>query len=89
MSNSVQQAYCRQWRIAVAALFFVLLIGGRGNIFAQTDTEHEAEKTLRDLKIDITPDPNHDVPEIYKAPPKIIKQTVGGTEEFKLFYYLT
>ena len=87
MSNSVQQAYCRQWRIAVAALFFVLLIGGRGNIFAQTDTEHEAEKTLRDLKIDITPDPNHDVPEIYKAPPKIIKQTVGGTEEFKLFYF--
>jgi len=65
----------------------MLLIGGRGNIFAQTDTEHEAERTLRDLKIDITPDPNTAMPEIYKAPPKIIKQTVGGTDEWKLFYF--
>jgi type II secretory pathway component GspD/PulD (secretin) len=87
MSNSRQQVSCRQWLIAAVAIFFVLLIGGRGNIFAQTDTEHEAERTLRDLKIDITPDPNLDVPEIYKTPPKIIKQMVGGTEEFKLFYF--
>jgi type II secretory pathway component GspD/PulD (secretin) len=87
MSNSRQQVSCRQWLIAAVALFFVLLIGGRGNIFAQTDTEHEAERTLRDLKIDITPDPNVAMPEIYKTPPKIIKQTVGGAEEFKLFYF--
>jgi type II secretory pathway component GspD/PulD (secretin) len=87
MSNSRQQVSCRQWLIAAVAIFFVLLIGGRGNIFAQTDTEHEAERTLRDLKIDITPDPNLDVPEIYKTPPKIVKQMVGGTEEFKLFYF--
>ena len=87
MSNSRQQVSCRQRLIAVAALFILLLIGGWGSIFAQTDTEHEAEQTLRDLKIDITPDPNTTMPEIYKVPPKIVKQTVGGAEEWKLFYF--
>ncbi|MHC4438951.1 MAG: hypothetical protein ACYS3S_16445, partial [Planctomycetota bacterium] len=87
MSNSSQQVSCRQWLIAVAVLFFLLLIGGRRNIFAQTDTEHEAERTLRDLKIDTTPDPNVPVPEIYQAPPKISEQIVGGKPEWKLFYF--
>ena len=87
MSNSRQQVSCRQWLIAVAAFFIMLLIAGRGSIFAQTNTEHEAEQTLRNLKIDITPDPNAAMPEIYKVPPKIVKQTVGGAEEFKLFYF--
>jgi type II secretory pathway component GspD/PulD (secretin) len=87
MSNSRQQVSRKQRLIAVAVVFIVLLIEGRGNIFAQTDTEHEAERTLRDLKIDITPDPNAAMPEIYKTPPQIIKQTVGGAEEFKLFYF--
>ena len=68
-------------------VIIMLLIGGRGNLSAQTDTEHEAEQTLRDLKIDITPDPNAAVPEMYKVPPKILKQTVGGADEYKLFYY--
>jgi type II secretory pathway component GspD/PulD (secretin) len=87
MSNSRQQAYCKQWLIAAAALFVVLLIGGQRNIYALIDTEHEAERTLRDLKIDVTPDPNAAMPEIYKTPPQIIKQTVGGAEEYKLFYF--
>jgi len=87
MSNSRQQVSCRQWLTAAVALFLVLLIGGRGSIFAQTDTESEAERTLRDLKIDITSDPNSVMPEIYKTPPKILKQTVGGAEEWKLFYF--
>ncbi|MGB2863446.1 MAG: hypothetical protein WBC05_08990 [Sedimentisphaerales bacterium] len=87
MSNSRQKVGCRQWLIAVAALFIVLLIGGWGSISAQTDTEHEAEQTLRDLKIDVTPDPNAAVPGVNKVPPKIVMQTVGGTEEWKLFYY--
>lgn len=69
------------------ALFFMLLIGGKSDIFAQTDTEREAEQTLRDLKIDFVPDPNVDIPEIYKTPPTIIKQMVGGGEEYKLFYF--
>jgi type IV pilus assembly protein PilQ len=87
MSNSVKKVGCKQWLIAAVALFSILLIGGRSNILAQTDTESEAEQTLRDLKIDLTADPNLDIPEIYKTPPKIIIQTVGGAEEFKLFYF--
>lgn len=87
MSKSVQKIGCKEWLITAGALFFVLLIGGWGNILAQTDTEHKAEQTLRDLKIDLTPDPNTDIPEIYKTPPKIVKQTVGGAEEWKLFYF--
>ncbi|HUT47415.1 MAG TPA: hypothetical protein VMX36_14135 [Sedimentisphaerales bacterium] len=62
-------------------------IGGWGYISAQTDTENEAERTLRDLKINIAPDPNVPIPEAYRAPPKIFEQIVGGTSEWKLFYF--
>jgi len=90
MSNSRQIAGCRQWLIAAAAFFIVLSIGGWGSVSAQTDTEREAEQTIRNLKIDITPDPNVvnvPVPEMYKDPPKILKQKVGGADEWKLFYF--
>ena len=86
MSNSRKKVGYGQWPIVAVAVIVVLWIGGRGSISAQTDTEHEAERTLRDLKIDITPDPNAAVPETYKVPPKILKQTVGGADEWKLFY---
>jgi len=65
----------------------MVYFGGGGSIFAQTDTEHEAEDTLKDLKIDTTPDPNAAVPEFYTTPPKILKQKVGGVDEWKLFYF--
>ena len=87
MSNSRQKIGYGQWPIVAVTVIVVLWIGGRGSISAQTDTEHEAEQTLRDLKIDVTPDPNIAVPEMYKAPPKIVKQTVGGADEFKIFYF--
>jgi len=87
MSSTRQQVSCKQWLFAVAALFFLLLIGGWGNIFAQTDTEHEAERTLGDLKIDMVADPNVPIPEIYRTPPKIFEQIVGGKPEWKLFYF--
>ena len=87
MSSSREKVGCRQWLIAVAALFIVLSIGGWGSVSAQTDKEREAEQTLRDLKIDVTPEPNVTVPEMYKVPPKILKQKVGGADEWKLFYF--
>jgi type II secretory pathway component GspD/PulD (secretin) len=67
-------------------LTIVLWLGGWRGIYAQTDTEHEAEQTLGDLKIDVTGDPNDAAPEIPKIPPKISRQIVGGTPEWKLFY---
>lgn len=87
MSSRRQKVHNGRWLAIGRAIIVVLWIGGWGGIFAQTDTEHEADQTIRDLKIDLTPEPNVPVPEIYKAPPRITKQTVGGTVEWKLFYF--
>jgi hypothetical protein len=58
------------------------------SLFAQTNTEHNAEKALKDLQIDTTiAEPNIPIPEIYKTPPRIVEQIVGGAPEFKLFYF--
>jgi len=69
------------------AVVTALWLGARGSVFAQTDTEREAESTLRELQIELTTEPNIPVPEIYKTAPKIVEQTVGGESEFKLFYF--
>jgi type II secretory pathway component GspD/PulD (secretin) len=87
MSNRRQKVHNGRWLAIGRVIIVVLWIGGWSGIFAQTDTEHEAEQTIRDLEIDLTPEPNIPMPEIYKAPPRIAKQTVGGTDEFKLFYF--
>lgn len=72
----------------IVAAAVVLWTGGWVNIFAQTDTELEAERTLRELRINIqVPEPNVPVPEVYRLPPKITQQIVGGTPEWKLFYF--
>ncbi len=76
-----------RWFYAVAAVV-VLLVGGCGDYFAEKSAELEADKTLRMLtQIKPVAEPNISIPEIYKAPPKVIKQTVGGNEEWKLFYF--
>ena len=66
----------------------IIWVGGYCSLFAQTNTEHNAEKAIRDLQIDTSlNDPNIPIPEIYETPPKIVTQIVGGKEEFKLFYF--
>jgi type II secretory pathway component GspD/PulD (secretin) len=51
-------------------------------------TAIEAQNILRDLsRIETIPDPNVREPAVYKSPPKIIKQVVGGAEEWKLVYF--
>jgi Flp pilus assembly secretin CpaC len=87
MSNIKQKISRTQWLIVAVAGVVVICIGGWGTIFAQTNTEHEAEKTLGDLKIDVIPEPNIPMPEIFTTPPKILKQKVGGVDEWKLFYF--
>ncbi len=87
MSKSSQKIGRSQWLIVAVAVLLVHWIGEWGNISAQTDTENEAERTLRDLKINITADPNVPIPEIYRTPPKIFEQIVGGKSEWKLFYF--
>jgi len=90
MSKSSRKIGRSQWLIvALAAIVVLHWIGGWGSISAQTDTENEAEKTLRDLKINpvMAPDPNVPIPEAYRTPPKIFEQIVGGASEWKLFYF--
>ncbi len=76
-----------KWLNGAVGVAVLLWVGGLSNIFAQTDTEREAERTLRDLKIHVAHDPNVPTPEILKTPPKIFEQVVGGTSEWKLSYF--
>ncbi len=76
-----------KWLNGVVGVAVILWVGGLGSIFAQTDTEREAERTLRDLKIHVTHDPNIPTPEVLTTPPKIFEQVVGGTSEWKLSYF--
>jgi len=87
MSKSSQKIGRSRWLIVAVAAAVVLWIGEWGNISAQTDTENEAERTLRDLKINVAPEPNVPLPEAYRTPPKIFEQIVGGAPEWKLFYF--
>ncbi|MHC4323102.1 MAG: hypothetical protein ACYSUX_02395 [Planctomycetota bacterium] len=87
MSKSSQINGRSNWLILAVALAVLHWIGGWGSISAQTDSENEAERTLRDLKINITADPNVPLPEPYRTPPKIFEQIVGGASEWKLFYF--
>ena len=88
MNSSCPKVRRSQWLIRAVGVTVVLWFGVWGNIFAQTDTEYKTERTLQDLKIDVmTPEPNVAMPEVYKIPPKMFKQIVGSTPEWKLFYF--
>lgn len=88
MTSSGQNVSRSRWLITALTVGLVICVGGICRLFAQTNTEHNAEKALKDLQIDTTVnDPNIPIPEIYETPPKIVRQMVGGKEEFKLFYF--
>jgi flagellar biosynthesis GTPase FlhF len=76
-------------RSLIVAAAVMLWTGGWGSISAQTDTELEAERTLRELRINTQApaEPSVPVPDVYRTPPKIFEQVVGGTSEWKLFYF--
>ena len=75
------------WLARAVGVGIVLVFGEWGSSLAQTDAEHEAERTLSDLKINLTEGPNVAMPDIYKVPPKLFEQIVGGSPEWKLFYF--
>jgi len=88
MTSSDQNVSRSRWLFPALAVGVVIWVGGYCNLFAQTKTEHNAEKALSDLQIDVTAaEPNIPIPEIYTTPPKIVEQMVGGAPEFKLFYF--
>lgn len=75
------------WLVGAVGVGMFLLFGGWGSSLAQTDTENKAEQILSGLKINLTGDPNVAMPDVYRAPPKIFEQLVGGKPEWKLAYF--
>ena len=88
MTSSGQNVNHSQWLSVAMTVTVVLLVGGCGDFLGGKTTGLQSQSIIRDLsKIEPVADPNIAVPEIYKEPPKIIEQMVGGTPEFKLFYF--
>jgi len=88
MGNSSLKISCGQILFGVLAAMVVLWVGGCGDFFDSKHTGLQSQAIIDDLsKIEPVSEPNISVPEIYKAPPKIVEQMVGGTPEFKLFYF--
>ena len=75
------------WLTGVLGVALVLWIGEWGTLSAQMDTEQEAEATLNNLQIDVTGAPDVSAPEARRSPPRIFKQVVGGSAEWKLSYF--
>jgi hypothetical protein len=74
--------------IMALVLGVALWIGGCGDFLTDKTASRESTKILDDLsKVETTTEPNIPMPSIYKSPPKIIPQEVGGATEWKLFYF--
>jgi len=88
MTSSGQNVNRSQWLSVAMTVTVVLLVGGCGDFLGGKTTGLQSQSIIRDLsKIELVSEPNIAVPEIYKEPPKIIEQIVGGESEFKLFYF--
>ncbi|MFQ6034940.1 MAG: hypothetical protein ACE5NM_03710, partial [Sedimentisphaerales bacterium] len=88
MGNSSRKFSCRQILIEVLAVMGVVWVGGCGEFISHKPTGLQSQAIIDDLsRIETTPEPNIPLPEIYKQPPQIVEQVVGGTPEFKLFYF--
>jgi len=76
-------------KLLVAGLFLAALwVQGCQDWPDERVTAIEAQNILRDLsRIEEVPDTNNPLPDIYKSPPKKMKQIVGGEEEWKIVYY--
>ena len=88
VGGSSRKISCGQILIGVLAVMGVFGVGGCGDFFASKPAGLQSQAIIDDLsRIETTPEPNIPLPEIYKQPPQIVEQVVGGTPEFKLFYF--
>ncbi len=70
------------------ALIAVLCVSGCGDFFAKKPTELQSLRIREQLRqVKPVPDANVYIHPRYSEPPKIVKQMVGGSEEWKLFYF--
>ncbi|MHC4543819.1 MAG: type II secretion system protein GspD [Planctomycetota bacterium] len=86
--NSWQKISFSQRLIMALAVGVALWIGGCGDFLTDKTAGKEANNILDDLgRVETTTEPNIPMPSVYKQPPKIVEQIVGGAPEFKLFYF--
>jgi type II secretory pathway component GspD/PulD (secretin) len=76
----------RKITACTAVFLLFLFISGCGDFFAETPTELESQRILRQLNTIEIPDTTPETPQTLDLPQKIVKQVVGGGEEYKLFY---
>jgi hypothetical protein len=73
---------------AIAAVMALLWVGGCEGFFAQESAGVQSESIIKELsRIRPVAEPNIPIPDVYKEPPQIREQIVGGKPEFKLFYF--
>ena len=88
MSRRNQIYSFSQWLIGMVAIAVLILVGGCGDFTTGKTAGAESTRIINDLSgVKPTPEPNVPIPSIYKEPPKIVEQTVGGATEYKLFYF--
>lgn len=72
----------------VLFLTAAICVPGCGDFFAEKPTELQAKAILDDISgVKTVAEPNISVPEIYKTPPQVVEQVIGGQPEAKLFYF--
>ena len=70
------------------ALLMVVCVSGCGDFFAKKPTELHSKRIREQLReVKPVPDANVYIHPRYSDPPKVVKQIVGGAEEWKLFYF--
>jgi hypothetical protein len=86
--NSSQIISFSQRLIIALVMGVTLWIGGCGDFLTDKTAGRESTNILDDLgRVETATEPNIPMPSIYKEPPKIVEQIVGGAPEFKLFYF--
>jgi len=88
MCGQASRARMTKWLLGALTLAACMWCGGCGDFFADKSVELEAERALDGLtQITTVPDANISKHEVYQRPPEIVRQTVAGVEEYKLFYF--
>jgi hypothetical protein len=88
MSNSSRKIGVQNVFLGILAIISALLIEGCGDFLGEKAAGMQSQSIISDLStIKKTAEPNIPVPEVYKAPPKIVEQVVGGKPDWKLFYF--
>jgi len=88
MENSSQIISRSQKLVGAVVVGLLLSFCSGGDCFAETSAAAESKRIISSLNgIRTTPEPNIPIPEVYKQPPIILEQIVGGLPEFKLFYF--